>query len=136
MRWWWRWWGPLCTKTNMHSWIFIVLAHWNNCPRINMPPNLDTLSWFRANQSLIRAVASLEKDNLVVFYYLSASEIWLDKRDGFGGSGHLRWQSTVVDLLEVKIEVPGENQRFSLNSIRLVSCFMVFYATFSNISVI
>jgi hypothetical protein len=25
-----------------------------------------------------------------VFYYLSASEIWLDKRDGFGGSGHLR----------------------------------------------
>jgi len=37
----------------MHSWIFIVLAHWNNSPRINMPPNLDTLSWFRANQSLL-----------------------------------------------------------------------------------
>jgi hypothetical protein len=27
-------------------------------------------------------VASLEGDNLVVFYYLSASEIWPDKRDG------------------------------------------------------
>jgi hypothetical protein len=25
-------------------------------------------------------VASLEKDNLVVFYYLSAFEIWSDKR--------------------------------------------------------
>jgi hypothetical protein len=27
-------------------------------------------------------VASLEGDNLVVYYYLSASEIWPDKRDG------------------------------------------------------
>ena len=28
----------------------------------------------------------LEVDNLVVFYYLSASEIWPDKRVAFGGS--------------------------------------------------
>jgi hypothetical protein len=27
-------------------------------------------------------MASLEGDNLVVFYYLSVSEIWPDKRDG------------------------------------------------------
>jgi hypothetical protein len=31
---------------------------------------------------LIRGVASLEDDNLVVLYYLSASEIWSDKRGG------------------------------------------------------
>jgi hypothetical protein len=32
-------------------------------------------------------VASLEGDNLVVFSYLSASEIGSDKRVAFGGSG-------------------------------------------------
>ena len=36
---------------------------------------------------LIRGVASLEGDNLVVFYYLSVSEIWPDKRDGLSGGG-------------------------------------------------
>jgi hypothetical protein len=39
---------------------------------------------------LIRGVASLEGDNLVVFYYLSVSENWPDKRDGFSGGGHQR----------------------------------------------
>jgi hypothetical protein len=29
----------------------IVLAHWNNSPRIDMSPQADTLSWFRSNQS-------------------------------------------------------------------------------------
>ena len=31
----------------------IVLAHWNNSPQIDMSPHSDTLSWFRANQSLL-----------------------------------------------------------------------------------
>jgi hypothetical protein len=35
--------------TNMLSWIFIVLAHWNNSLQIDMSPHSDTLSWFRAN---------------------------------------------------------------------------------------
>jgi hypothetical protein len=34
------------------GWIFIVLAHWNNSPQIDMSPHSDTLSRFRANQSL------------------------------------------------------------------------------------
>jgi hypothetical protein len=33
---------------HMLSWIFIVLAHWNDIQWIDS----DTLSWFRANQSL------------------------------------------------------------------------------------
>ena len=37
----------------MLSWIFLVLVHWNNSPRIDMSPHSDTLSWFRANQSLL-----------------------------------------------------------------------------------
>ena len=40
-------------QTNTLSWIFIVLAHWNNSPRVDMSPLLDTLSWFQAKPSLI-----------------------------------------------------------------------------------
>jgi hypothetical protein len=32
----------------------------------------------------LRTVASLERDNLVVFYYLSTPEIWHDERMVFG----------------------------------------------------
>ena len=39
-------------QTNTPSWNFIVLDQWNNSPRIDMSPHLNTLSWFRANQSL------------------------------------------------------------------------------------
>jgi hypothetical protein len=38
---------------NTLSWIFIVLAYWNNSLRIDMSPYSDTLSWFQANQSLL-----------------------------------------------------------------------------------
>ena len=37
----------------MLSWIFIVLAHWNNSPRADMSLHSDTLFWFWANQSLL-----------------------------------------------------------------------------------
>jgi len=39
-------------KTNTLSWIIIVLVHWNNSLQIDRSPYSDTLSWFRANQSL------------------------------------------------------------------------------------
>jgi hypothetical protein len=32
---------------------FLVLAHWNNSPRIDTLLQSDTLSWFRDNQSLL-----------------------------------------------------------------------------------
>ena len=35
------------------SWIFIVLAHWNSSPLVDMSLHLDTLFWIRANQSLL-----------------------------------------------------------------------------------
>ena len=35
------------------SWIYIVLAHWNNSPQADMLLHSDTLFWFRANQSLL-----------------------------------------------------------------------------------
>jgi hypothetical protein len=37
----------------MPSWILIALAYWNNSLRIDMSLHLDTLFWFRANQSLL-----------------------------------------------------------------------------------
>jgi hypothetical protein len=39
-------------KTHTLNWILMVLAHWNNSPQIDISPHSDTLSWFRANQSL------------------------------------------------------------------------------------
>ena len=39
---------------------------------------------------LVRGVLSLEGDNLVVFYYLSASEICPDKGAAIGESGIIR----------------------------------------------
>jgi hypothetical protein len=44
--------SALC-KTNMLSWIFIVLAHWHSNPRIYMSLHSDTLFRFWANQSLL-----------------------------------------------------------------------------------
>ena len=35
----------------MLSWIFIVLAHWNNSPQVNMSLHSHTLFWFWADQS-------------------------------------------------------------------------------------
>jgi hypothetical protein len=37
----------------MLNWIFIVLAHWNNRPWVDISPHSDTLSRFWANQSLL-----------------------------------------------------------------------------------
>ena len=33
--------------------VFLVLAHWNNSPRVDMLPHSDTLFRFRANKSLL-----------------------------------------------------------------------------------
>jgi hypothetical protein len=37
--------------TQNTRWVFIVLAHWNNSPRVEMSLHWDTLFWFWANQS-------------------------------------------------------------------------------------
>ena len=53
--------------TNTLSWIFPVIAHWNNSPRTDMSPHSDTLSWFRAKQSLFflhNATCLAEKQQL------------------------------------------------------------------------
>jgi len=40
-------------KTNTLNWIFIVLAHWNNTPRVDMSLHSGTFPCLRANQSAL-----------------------------------------------------------------------------------
>jgi hypothetical protein len=74
MRW---WWGPLCTRPT--RWVgFLVLAHWNNSSRVDMALHSDTLSWFRANQSLLfllNAACWAEKQQIPILYSL----VWPDR---------------------------------------------------------
>ena len=49
----WEWLLISANSAMFRSWIFIVLAHWNNSLLIYISPHSVTLSWFRANQSLI-----------------------------------------------------------------------------------
>jgi hypothetical protein len=54
-------------KTNTLNWILIVLAHWNNSPRIDMSLHMHTLFWFRGNPYLLfllNAACSVEKQQI------------------------------------------------------------------------
>jgi hypothetical protein len=56
----------------------MVLAHWNKCAGIDMSPHADTLSWFRANQSLLFLLNSAflaEKQQIPILYSL----VWSDR---------------------------------------------------------
>jgi hypothetical protein len=63
--------------TNTLSWIFIVLVHLDNSPWIDMSPHSDTLSWFRANQSLLFSLMlrAYRRSNRHPFYSL----VWTDR---------------------------------------------------------
>ena len=80
----------LCTLCCQFLWIphfwlplwysptFIVPAHWNNSPRIDMSFHSDTLSWFRANQCLLLVLNAgwlAAKQQIPVLYSL----IWHDR---------------------------------------------------------
>jgi hypothetical protein len=59
-------------KTNMLSWIFIVLTHWNNSQRVDMSLPLDTLSRFLANQALLllhKTTWLAEKQQIPILWY-------------------------------------------------------------------
>ena len=64
--------------TRLISWIFIVLFHWNNSPRICMPLHSDTLAWFWANQLLLflliaACVAEKQTNTNVIVFGLTRS---------------------------------------------------------------
>jgi hypothetical protein len=52
------------------NWIFLMLAHWNNSPRVDMSHDSDTLLWFQANHSLILFLSAAclgKKKSICVF---------------------------------------------------------------------
>ena len=64
--------------TNTLNLIFIVLAHWNNCPRVNMSLQSDIFSWFRANRSmpfLLEAACLAENQQIPILKSL----VWPDR---------------------------------------------------------
>ena len=66
-------------KINTLSWIFIVLAHWNNSPWTDMSIPSDTLFWFRANQFLLfllNADQCLAEKQQIPILFVS---IWRDR---------------------------------------------------------
>jgi hypothetical protein len=66
--------------TNMLNWISIVLAHWNNSPRIDMSLYLDTLSWFRSNQSMLFLLntACLAEKQQIPLLVFGLTRSWLE----------------------------------------------------------
>jgi hypothetical protein len=54
------------------SWIFMLLAHWNNSLRVDMSLHSDTLFWFRVIQSLLfllNAACLVEKQQILILVF-------------------------------------------------------------------
>ena len=49
---------------------FIVLAHWNNSPRVDLSLQSDTLFWFRANAVMLRLSINWKSITKTCFYFL------------------------------------------------------------------
>jgi hypothetical protein len=64
---------------------------------------------------LIRGMASLVGDNLVVFYYLSVSEIWPDKRDGLSGGGRYTEIVKYHQIVTLQRGHPSYQARFQIH---------------------
>ena len=74
---------PLCTRPTRLVEFIIVPAHWNNSPWIDrhVAPLGCTLSWFRANQSLVfllNAVCLVEKQHIQIFIVFGLTRSWLE----------------------------------------------------------
>ena len=77
----------LVTETSWGQYFYLGNTHdYNNHP-LRRKPLLEGKSVLKDYRG---GGASLEGDNLVVLYYLSASEIWPDKWVVFSGSGFIR----------------------------------------------
>ena len=77
-----------------------MLAHWDNSPQVDMSLHLETLSWFRANHSLLfllDAVRLAEKQQIYSLWLdpirARTQDLWAPKI-----YGHLRWACWTQDL--------------------------------------
>jgi hypothetical protein len=85
------------------SWIVIVLAHWNNSPRVEISLHSDILFWFRANQSLLflRNAACLAEKQQIPKYSWKIAELALNNNHSLTQSiknGY--WKKRIILILE------------------------------------
>jgi hypothetical protein len=119
----------------MLSWIFIVLAHWNNSPRIDMSPHSDTLSWFRANQSLIfllNAACLVEKQQIPILLSL----VWPDRGSNLRSTALKVSSLTITPSMRfikecrkeilIKLAIVLKISKFSWNTVYVVHLSAVF----------
>jgi hypothetical protein len=96
-------WSLLVLDQHTSSWNFIVLTYWNNSPQVDMSLHLDTLFWFRANQSLL---------------------FLLNAHQQFTLSLMINWWSDILYLSVVNI--PGQNwQEFFNLGLDFTDSFLV-----------
>ena len=69
----------VCFVLNQHTYLILnVLDCWKNIPRVDMPSHTDTVSWFRANQTLLvllSATSLAEKQQIPILWSL----VWPDQ---------------------------------------------------------
>jgi hypothetical protein len=114
-------------KTNTLSEFSMVLAHWNNTPRIHMSPKSVTLSWFRTNQSLLFQLKAvyLAGSNEYQFHSL-----WLDPIGaGTHDLPHSRWARQPAIRLNMHVYGAGHRLKrlnCSLSNVYLLGCCKTF----------
>jgi hypothetical protein len=93
-----RRWCQLCTRPTRLSLIFIVLAHWNNSPRIDMSTHPYTLSrWFGARSPLHQRCGQISwKINL--FGKVPSNDMLLQPEEWWFGLWYLTPLSTIFQL--------------------------------------
>jgi hypothetical protein len=99
-----------CSRQTL-SGIFIVLSHWNNSPRLDMSLHSDTLSRFRANQSLLfllnAACGEARNTNFIVFDLIRPELEPMIYRTRGKHANHyatlLAWSLTSVIIMKYKL---------------------------------
>ena len=100
--------------------MYIVLAYWNNNPRTNMFLHSDTLSWFRASQSL----------HSPEFSKYNCSCLWFDPTKGSNS------KSTASDAIILTITLAIVSIFWQPEKDLILNDCWCFNATFNNISAI
>ena len=144
------------------SWIFIVLAHWNNSLHIDMSPYLDTLSWFpsqpvRSHQDflvrellltrkllnqgflLVKWKSSFRKfygrhHDLINHYGISVSQ--MTKTKGFSHIQNWRWLKYILYHMNTRFciwSAVSTNEFLYLDTGWLTNIFMISWVWMQNI---
>ena len=111
--------------TNTQNWIFIVLAHWNDSLRVDMSLHSDTLSCFRANQSLLLLLSAGCLAEMYQFYSL-----WFEPTGSKTTINHTRGQHANHYITDV---VPTNNTCTTILPALFQYCYKYCYSDSRNL---